>query len=196
MNENKQPVTPVVGFDELAEQAETQAKLTRLYTILDETDSVVVAYSGGVDSAYLLHAAHERLRERAVGLTVVSPSLAESELEDAKVIARQIGARHVLVEGHETEDPNYLANSPRRCYFCKTETFDLAVKCAARAGFAASVDGTNADDIGDHRPGRQAAREHGVRSPLIEAGLTKAEIRALSRQAGVGRAPVAGAAPR
>jgi uncharacterized protein len=147
--------------------------------------SVVVTYSGGVDSAYLLYAAHERLGERAVGLTVVSPSLAESELEDARAIARQIGARHILIEGHETKDPNYLENTPLRCYFCKTMSIELAAKLAAREGFAAIADGANADDISDHRPGRKAAQEHGMRSPLLEADLTKAEIRALSRQVGL-----------
>lgn len=175
----------VADMDALAEKPTTQAKLDRLNATLDDLGSVVVAYSGGVDSAFLLLAAHDRLGERAVGLTVVSASLAHSELEDAKTIARQIGVRHVLVDGHETEDPNYLANSPNRCYFCKTETFDLAAEYAAREGFAAVADGTNADDTGDHRPGRQAAREHGVRSPLLEAGLTKAEIRALSKRAGL-----------
>jgi uncharacterized protein len=180
-----QSLTFVTDPDGLAERPETKAKLARLYAILDELDSVVVAYSGGVDSAYLLHAAHERLGVRAIGLTVVSPSLAQRELEDAKAIAAQIGARHVLVEGHETDDPDYLANTAQRCYYCKTETFDLSLAFAAREGVAAVLDGTNADDKGDHRPGRQAAREHGVRSPLLEAGLTKTEIRALSKQAGL-----------
>jgi uncharacterized protein len=185
MSDNLQPLNFVVDFDGLATQPGTRAKLAHLHVILDALDSVVVAYSGGVDSTFLLYVAHQRLGEQAVGMTVVSPSLAQSELEDAKAIARQIGARHVLVEGHETEDPNYLANSPQRCYYCKTETFDLAVEFAALEGIAAIVDGTNADDTGDHRPGRQAAREHGVRSPLFEASLTKAEIRALSKQAGL-----------
>lgn len=179
----KQAVTFVPDLDELAERPETEAKLKHLHTILDGLGSVVVAYSGGVDSAFMLYAAHQRLGERAVGLTVVSPSLAQRELAEAKEIARGIGARHVLVDGHETEDPNYLANSPQRCYYCKTETYDLAAEFAAREGVTAIVDGTNADDTGDHRPGREAAREHGVRSPLLEAGLTKAEIRALSKQA-------------
>ena len=170
---------------EVALLPETQAKLARLHTILDELGSVVVTYSGGVDSAYLLHAAYERLGEHTVGLTIVSPSLTESELEDAKTIARQIGARHIHIEGRETEDPNYLENAPLRCYFCKTMSIELAAKFAAREGFAAIIDGANADDVGDHRPGRKAAPEHGMRSPLLEAGLTKGEIRALSRQAGL-----------
>lgn len=174
-----------INFDQMTLQPETQAKLTRLHAILDGLGSVVVAYSGGVDSAYLLYVAHERLGDRAVGLTVVSPSLAQTELEDAMNIARQIGARHHLVNGKETEDPDYLANTQQRCYFCKTETFDLAFEFAGQIGFRAVIDGTNADDVGDHRPGRKAAREHGIRSPLLEAGLTKAEIRALSRQAGL-----------
>lgn len=174
-----------VSFDELAARPETRAKLARLHAILDELDSVAVAYSGGVDSTFVLHAAHERLGERAVGLTMVSPSLAQSELQDATALARHIGARHLLVESHETENPHYLANSPQRCYYCKAARYALAVELAAREGVAAIVDGTNADDTGDHRPGHRAAREHGVRSPLLEAGLTKAEVRALSRQAGL-----------
>jgi len=174
-----------IRFDDMVIEPETQAKLARLHTILDELGSVVVAYSGGVDSSYLLYTAHERLGHRAVSLTIVSPSLAQTELQDARTIAEQIGARHVLVDGHETEDPNYLANTPLRCYFCKTETYDLALEFAERNGFSAVVDGTNFDDTGDHRPGQKAAREHGVRSPLLEAGLTKAEIRALSREAGL-----------
>lgn len=185
MSSSFQPVTFVSNQNELAERPTTQAKLAHLHAILDELGSVVVAYSGGVDSAFLLHVAHERLGEQAVGLTIVSPSLAQSELAEAKTIAQLIGARHVLVEGYETEDPNYLANSTLRCYYCKTETFDHAIEFATREEFAAVADGTNADDTGDHRPGRQAAREHGVHSPLLDSGLSKAEIRALSRQAGL-----------
>lgn len=180
-----QPLVLVPDLDDLAEQNETQAKLQRLCEILDGLGSVVVAYSGGVDSAFLLSVAHRRLGTRAVGLTVVSPSLSQSELDDARHIAQHIGARHVLVDGYELENPDYVENSLERCYYCKTETFDLALDFAQREGIAAVADGTNADDTGDHRPGRKAGREHGVRSPLLEAGLTKAEIRALSKRAGL-----------
>jgi uncharacterized protein len=175
----------VLDWEALAESPETRAKAQRLNGILDELGSVVVAYSGGVDSAFLLYMAHARLGEDAVAMTVVSPSLPQSELDEAQAIARQIGARHILVTGNEMEDPQYRANTPMRCYFCKTETFDLLVAHARREGFSAVLDGTNADDTGDHRPGRQAAHEHGVRSPLFEAGLTKNEIRALSKGAGL-----------
>jgi uncharacterized protein len=183
--EPRQMIAGVTDLDGLAERRGTLEKVERLHAILDELGSLVVAYSGGVDSAFLLYAAHQRLGDRAVAMTVVSPSLAASELEDAQALARQIGARHILVDGHELEDPNYRANSPMRCYFCKTETFDLLVDYAAREGYEAVADGSNADDTGDHRPGRQAAREHHVRSPMLEAGLTKNEIRALSKQAGL-----------
>lgn len=161
------------------------SKQKRLRQMLEDMESVVVAYSGGVDSALLLKLAHDCLNDRVVALTAVSASLAAHELEEAQSIAQQIGARHVLVESHETEDPNYLANAPNRCYFCKSDVFGRLIEYAQREGYRYVVDGTNADDVGDHRPGRQAARERGVRSPLQEAGLTKAEIRNLARALGL-----------
>jgi uncharacterized protein len=185
VSETEQVLFNVSDLDAVALRPETQAKRARLDALLDKLDSAVVAYSGGVDSAYLLYAAYQRLGERVVAATVVSPSLAGSELEDARRIAQQVGARHLLLDGQELEDPDYRANSPMRCYFCKTETFDLLTEVAAREGLSYILDGTNADDQGDHRPGRQAAHEHAVRSPLLEAGLTKDEIRALSKRAGL-----------
>jgi uncharacterized protein len=164
---------------------DNQEKQKKLTEILRSLGSAAVAYSGGVDSTYLLQVAFDCLGERAVALTAVSPSLPAHELAEAQQIARQIGARHVLIDSHETEDPRYLANNSARCYFCKTDVYQELVDYAQHNGFAFVVDGSNLDDMDDHRPGRQAAREHGVRSPLLEAGLAKEEVRQLARQAGL-----------
>jgi len=160
-------------------------KYKKLEEILVSMGSVVVAYSGGVDSAYLLKAAHDCLGGKALALTAVSASLAQDELAEAQAVAKWIGAKHILIESQETHDPNYLANTPARCYFCKNEVYNELVEYARQHGFEVVVDGSNLDDTGDHRPGRQAAAEHGVRSPLLEAGLTKEDIRALARNAGL-----------
>jgi uncharacterized protein len=162
-----------------------ESKLAHLKELVREMQCVAVAYSGGVDSALLLRVAHECLGERVAALTAVSPSLPQHELREAQAIAAQIGAGHVLVESHEVEDPRYLANSPSRCYFCKINVYDQLLDYARANGYLALVDGTNLDDTADHRPGRQAALERGVRSPLQEAGLTKAEVRQLARRYGL-----------
>jgi len=148
-------------------------------------ESVVVAYSGGTDSTLVLKVAHEVLSDRAIALTAVSASLAASDRLEAQEIAHQIGVRHILVETDEISQPEYLANNANRCFFCKNDTYDKLANYAKAHGFKVIVDGTNADDAHDYRPGRQAAREHHVRSPLLEAGLTKTEIRQLSKELGL-----------
>ncbi len=164
----------------------TDPQLLALENRLRELGSVVVCYSGGVDSAFVLLVAHRVLGERAVGLTAVSPSLAPSEKEGAVRIAKQIGARHVLVETHEIDDPNYAKNESSRCFYCKSELYDVAEKWAAEHGFSAMANGTNVDDLGDHRPGLEAAKNAKVTSPLVDVGMTKADVRRHSKTLGLG----------
>jgi uncharacterized protein len=146
---------------------------------------VVVAYSGGTDSTLLLKVAHDELGENAMAVTAVSPSTSSDELESATSMAREMGAQHVVIATDELDNPNYVANSPERCYHCKHLRFDRLLELAREKGFTHVADGSNTDDLGDHRPGMRASRELGVRSPLIEAGLAKADIRALSRHLGL-----------
>jgi pyridinium-3,5-biscarboxylic acid mononucleotide sulfurtransferase len=148
--------------------------------------SVLVCYSGGVDSAFVLAVAHRVLGERCVGMTAVSPSLAPFELEDAVSVARGIGARHELVDSHEIEDEDYAKNGVDRCFHCKSELYRLSSAKRVDWALAHVVNGTNLDDLGDYRPGLEAAKDAGARSPLVEAGLTKSDVRSLSQAIGLG----------
>jgi uncharacterized protein len=160
-------------------------KAHRLELLFDSFGSAIVAFSGGVDSALVAVAATRRLGSNALCVTAASPSYPERHRQLALRVAREFGLRHELISTDELARPEYRANPVNRCYFCKTELYSTLAALAAARGIAVVADGSNADDRGDYRPGRQAAREHGVRSPLDEAGLTKAEIRALALHAGM-----------
>jgi pyridinium-3,5-biscarboxylic acid mononucleotide sulfurtransferase len=156
-------------------------KLQQLQAIFQEMDSALIAYSGGVDSALVAKIAYEVLGDRAVAVTAISPSLSPEDLEAAKQQAAEIGIEHRWVETHEMDDPNYAQNPVNRCYFCKSELYDTLKPIAQKWGYAYVVDGVNADDLQDYRPGIQAAKERGTRSPLAEVGMSKLEVRQLSQ---------------
>jgi uncharacterized protein len=161
-------------------------KHRRLRAVLAETGSVVVAFSAGVDSTVVLKVALDVLgRDRVLAATGVSPSLAQRELESVKDLAALMGAPLELVGTDEVNDPNYAANPANRCYHCKTELYTRLTGLAKARGIAAVVNGVNADDVGDWRPGLKAAQEWAVRAPLLEAGLTKADVRALAKELGL-----------
>jgi len=164
---------------------ELQTKLEALRRSIDQVESCAVAFSGGVDSTLVLQIAHEVLGERAIAVTALSESLPSGELEEASRLAAEIGGRHVILRTFETQDENYLANAANRCYFCKAEMYARIKEFAAREGLAVVIDGLNQDDLSDRRPGRAAAIEHSVISPLVEAELNKHEVRSLSRQLGL-----------
>lgn len=162
-----------------------QYKLDRLRTLLSEMHSVLVAYSGGIDSTFVLKVAHEQLHERAVGITAVSPTFPSIELESAKRVAQEIGARHEIVQTDQLEMPEFTKNDAARCFHCKTDLYQLLGMLRQERAIAYMVDGTNLDDLGEDRPGIKAAREWGVRSPLVEADLSKADIRILAKDLGL-----------
>lgn len=157
------------------------AKLEHLAALIRACGSALVAYSGGVDSGLVMAVAQRELGERALACIGVSPSYPTREMRDAVKLAEQLGVPYRLVNTEEHLDANYAANPTNRCYFCKSELHDRLREIANREGWQVVLDGNNASDLGDHRPGMQAGRERGVRSPLIEAGISKAEVRAIAR---------------
>jgi pyridinium-3,5-biscarboxylic acid mononucleotide sulfurtransferase len=159
------------------------AKEERLREIFRELDSVIVAYSGGVDSSYVAYVANAELGPRAVCITGESASLPEYQRAEIESVVQKFGFQHEVIQTEELENPGYRANNPDRCFFCKDELYTKLESLARTRGIKNIVDGSTVDDIGDYRPGRRAASQHAVRSPLIEAGLTKSEVRELSRRA-------------
>ena len=165
--------------------AELKVKLERLRALLRETGGIAVAFSSGVDSTFLLKVAHEELGERAVAVTARSHSFPKREQDEAAAFCAREGIRQVVVESEELAIPGFRQNPTNRCYLCKKELFSKILEIARAEGLSAVVEGSNMDDLGDYRPGLQAVRELGIRSPLREVGLTKEEIRALSRRMGL-----------
>jgi len=159
--------------------------LQRLDEHLRGLDSVLVCFSGGIDSALVLAAATRALGERAVALTAVSPSLPTRELDEAKRVAAHIGARHEIEASRELDRPGYAANGPDRCFHCKTELYAIAEQKRVALGLAHVVNGTNRDDLGDHRPGLRAASDASVQSPLVDLGFNKSDVRALAQELGL-----------
>lgn len=160
-------------------------KLKQLKILFGEMERALIAYSGGVDSTLVAKIAYDVLGDRALAITAESPSLLPEELEDARIQAATIGIPHEIIQTHEMDNPNYTSNPIDRCYFCKSELHDTLKPLALQRGYPYVVDGVNADDLRDYRPGIQAAKERGARSPLAELGVTKAEVRQLSQQLGL-----------
>jgi len=163
----------------------TAAKLTQLQALFAQMERALIAYSGGIDSTLMAKIAFDVLGDRALAVTAESPSLLPEDLEEARIQAATIGIAHELVQTHEMDNPNYRANPVDRCYFCKSELHDTLKPLALARGYAYVVDGVNADDLQDYRPGIQAAKERGTRSPLAEVGVTKLEVRQIARDLGL-----------
>jgi len=170
---------------ELSDRARTAEKQERLFAQLAGMGRVIVAFSGGTDSAYLAWAAHHVLGANALAVTADSASLPESHKRDAEAFVRRFGIAHEYIRTYEFDNPDYTRNNPDRCFHCKDELFTRLEQLGAERGWEHIVYGVNLDDLGDYRPGQNAARQHMVAAPLADAGLTKAEIRELSRQAGL-----------
>ncbi len=170
---------------ESLDPVELRQKEQKLFSILRNLGRVIVAYSGGVDSAYLAWAAHRVLGENALAITADSASVPESHKRDAEDFARRFGLQHEYLQTREFDKPEFLQNDPDRCFHCKDEFFTCLEEVGRARGIAHIVYGVNVDDLGDYRPGQNAAKLHQVRAPLVEAGLRKAEIRELSRLAGL-----------
>lgn len=160
-------------------------KLDQLQSLFAEMNQALIAYSGGIDSTLVAKIAYDVLGDRALAVTAESPSLLPDDLEDARIQAAEIGITHEVVRTHELDNPNYASNPVNRCYFCKSELHDTLKPLALERGYPYVVDGVNADDLSDYRPGIQAARERGARSPLAEIGVTKIEVRELAKHLGL-----------
>jgi uncharacterized protein len=163
----------------------TQSKFAELQQVISSLGSVVVAYSAGVDSTLVLRVSHDVLGDRVLAATGLSDTYPEEEMAEARALAAEIGVEHVMLRTEELTDPRYAMNSHQRCFFCKNELYSKLRELADERGITDIIDGTNADDVGDHRPGLRAARQIGVRSPLQEVGMTKDEIREISNELGL-----------
>ncbi|WP_447986045.1 ATP-dependent sacrificial sulfur transferase LarE [Nitrospira sp. Nam74] len=173
------PTTPAMSDVTLSD------KLYKMQARLRAMNSVVVAFSGGIDSTLVLKVAYDALGTQAIGVTAVSPTFPEIELDLSRQVAAEIGVRHIMLPTDQLQIDDFVRNDENRCYHCKTDLYELLGRLQQDLQLGAIVDGTNMDDLGDHRPGLVAARERGVRSPLVEAGLTKADVRRLAKDFGL-----------